>query len=184
MVFAILWHESAMDLHVFPIQIFPPTSLRTPSFWVFPLHQPLALVSCIHYKFQSFFKFIFICYWKSVFSFFFFFLRNRKLSYSSPRHTYFYSVSQKCIFATPWAVICQASLSMGFPRQEYSVHPFLLQGIFLIQGSNLRLLLSREFFTTELSGKGHIAYTYCKYVTHWIDAYALNPLEGKKHIYV
>ena len=97
---------------------------------------------------------------------FFFFLRNRKLSYSSPRHTYFYSVSQKCLFATPWTVICQASLPMGFPRQEYSVHPFLLQGIFLIQGSNLRLLLSREFFITEPSGKGHIAYTYCKYVAH------------------
>ena len=34
-VFAI--HESAMDLHVFPI----------PSLWVFPVHQPWALVSCI-----------------------------------------------------------------------------------------------------------------------------------------
>ena len=22
-------------------------------------------------------------------------------------------------FATPWAIACQASLSMGFPRQEY-----------------------------------------------------------------
>ena len=37
MVFAIHWHESAMDLHVFPI----------PSLWVFPVHQPWALVSCI-----------------------------------------------------------------------------------------------------------------------------------------
>ena len=31
MVFAILWHESAMDLHVFPIPIPPPTSLSIPS---------------------------------------------------------------------------------------------------------------------------------------------------------
>ena len=42
-------------------------------------------------------------------------------------------------FVTPWTVTHQAPLSMGFPRQEVSCH-FLLQGIFLIQGSNLHLL--------------------------------------------
>ena len=46
-VFAIHWHESAMDLHVFPIMIPPTTSLLIPSLWVFPVHQPWALVSCI-----------------------------------------------------------------------------------------------------------------------------------------
>ena len=46
-VFAIRWRESAMDLHVFPIPIPPPTSHSTRSLWVFPVHQPGALVSCI-----------------------------------------------------------------------------------------------------------------------------------------
>ena len=46
-VFAIHWHESAMDLHVFPILIPSPTSLSTQFLWVFPLHQARTLVSCI-----------------------------------------------------------------------------------------------------------------------------------------
>ena len=37
MVFVIHWHESALDIHVFPILIPPPTSLSTRSLWVFPL---------------------------------------------------------------------------------------------------------------------------------------------------
>ena len=46
-VFVIHWHESAMDLHVFPIPIPPPASLPIPSLWVFLVHQPWALVSYI-----------------------------------------------------------------------------------------------------------------------------------------
>ena len=46
-VFVIHWHESAMDIHVFPIPIPPPTSLSTRSLWVFPVHHVWALVSCI-----------------------------------------------------------------------------------------------------------------------------------------
>ena len=35
------------DLHGFPIPIPPPASLPIPSLWVFPVHHPWALVSCI-----------------------------------------------------------------------------------------------------------------------------------------
>ena len=39
--------ESALDIHVFPILIPPPTSLSARSLWVFPVYQVGALVSCI-----------------------------------------------------------------------------------------------------------------------------------------
>ena len=45
-------------------------------------------------------------------------------------------------------IACQAPLSMGFPRQEYgSGLPFLLQGVFLTQGLNLRLLLGEQILS-------------------------------------
>ena len=44
------------------------------------------------------------------------------------------------LFATPWTVIHQAPLSMGFSRQEHwSGLPFPPPGIFLTQGSNPHL---------------------------------------------
>ena len=47
--------------------------------------------------------------------------------------------------ATPWTIAYQASLSMGFSRQEYqSGLPFPLQGIFPTQGSNQGLLHCRQ----------------------------------------
>ena len=46
-----------------------------------------------------------------------------------------------CLFATPWTVAHQAPLSMEFSGKSTVVgHHFLLQGIFLTQGSNLPLL--------------------------------------------
>ena len=57
------------------------------------------------------------------------------------------------LFVTPWTVACQASLSMGFSRQEcwLDCHSFL-QRIFLTQGSNPGLLTGR-FFTIWATGK-------------------------------
>ena len=51
------------------------------------------------------------------------------------------SLSCVWFFATPWTVAHQASLSIGFSRQEYgSGYHALLQGIFQTQGSNPWLL--------------------------------------------
>ena len=52
------------------------------------------------------------------------------------------SLSCVRLFATTWTVAYQASLSVGFSRQEYC--HFLLQGIFLTQGSNPGLLHCRQ----------------------------------------
>ena len=54
-----------------------------------------------------------------------------------------YLVAKPCLILLwpPWFVARQAPRSIGFPKQEYwsGLH-FLLQGIFLTQGSILRLL--------------------------------------------
>ena len=55
------------------------------------------------------------------------------------------SLSRVRLFSTPWTLAYQASLSMGFSRQEYwSGCHFLLQGIFPTQGSNPSLLHWRQ----------------------------------------
>ena len=55
------------------------------------------------------------------------------------------SLSRVQLFTTPWTVAYQASLSMGFSRQEYwSGCHFLLQEIFPTQGLNLGLPHCRQ----------------------------------------
>ena len=58
-------------------------------------------------------------------------------------------------FATPWTVVCQGPVSMGFPRQEYwSGLPFLSPGGFPDPGIEpLSPALAGGFFTTEPQGK-------------------------------
>ena len=60
---------------------------------------------------------------------------------------------------TPWTVAHQAPLSMGFSRQDAGVgRHALLQGIFLTQGLNLRLLRCRQ-----------ILYHWVPRETHWTN---------------
>ena len=59
---------------------------------------------------------------------------------------------------TPWTVACQASLPVGFPRQEYwSGFYFLLQGIFPTQGSN-PCLLHWQVHSLSLSHQGSLIF--------------------------
>ena len=66
------------------------------------------------------------------------------------------------LFVTTWTVARQGPLSMGFSDKNTGVGcRFLFQGIFWIQGSNLRLAspaLASRFFTTEPPGKPHRSY--------------------------
>ena len=64
-----------------------------------------------------------------------------------------FSHVQLCV--TPWAVACQAPLSMEFSRQEntgVSCHGFL-QGIFLTQGSNPCFLHCRQILYCWATGE-------------------------------
>ena len=83
-------------------------------------------------------------------------LHEHGKSFCTPKMLLLFSVAQSCpTLATPWTVAHQAPLSMGFSRQDTGVgcHA-LLQGIFLIQGSNLRLPHCRQILY-RLSHQGH-----------------------------
>ena len=68
-----------------------------------------------------------------------------------------YSLSYVWLFVTPWTVVHQDPLSMGFAKQETGVGShFLLKGIFQIKGLNPHLhvfWISGRFFTAESPGK-------------------------------
>ena len=72
------------------------------------------------------------------------------------------------LFGTPWTVGCQAPLSVEFSRQECwggGGCQVLLQGIFLTQGANLRLLHRRQFLY-PLSHLGSPATDLCAFKSH------------------
>ena len=64
-------------------------------------------------------------------------------------------VSKLCLtLVTPCTAACQALLSVGFSGKNTGVScNFLLQGIFLIQESNLHSCIAGRFFPTEIWGK-------------------------------
>ena len=82
-------------------------------------------------------------------------------------------LSHVYLFWTPQTVACQASLSMGFPSQEYwSGCHFLLEGIFPTQGLNpflLCLLYFRQILYHWATGDAYI-YIYLTLVTWLIPA--------------
>ena len=74
-------------------------------------------------------------------------------------------------FTTPWAIACQAPLSMGFPRQEYwSELPFPFPGDFpnlgVVPASPASPALADGFFIVEPPGKIHISYTNTHIYAH------------------
>ena len=71
---------------------------------------------------------------------------------------YMYALCCVRLFATPWTIVHQASLSMGFPRQEYwSVLPFPSPGALphpeVKPTSLVSPALACGFFATEPPGK-------------------------------
>ena len=65
------------------------------------------------------------------------------------------------LFATPWSVALQAPLSMGFPGKNTGVGcHFLLQGIFLSQGSNPCFLPPLHWQTDSLP-LSHVGLSNC-----------------------
>jgi len=58
------------------------------------------------------------------------------------------------VFCDPWTAVCQAPLSMGFPRQEYwSGLPCPPPGLLHDPDIEPTSALAGRFFTTEPSGK-------------------------------
>ena len=73
------------------------------------------------------------------------------------------------IFATSWTVACQASLSMGFPRQEYqSGLSFPSLGDLPDWGIKPESpKVAGQFFTTEPPGKPFYSALGAQSLSHW-----------------
>ena len=67
----------------------------------------------------------------------------------------FVAMSSLTLFVTPWTVVCQAPLSMGFPRQEYwSALPFPFPGVLPNPGIKCESpILQADSLPSEPAGK-------------------------------
>ena len=88
-------------------------------------------------------------------------------------------VAKSCpTLETPWTVACEATLSMGFCRQEYCLENgvgcyFLLQGIFQTRESNPGLLHCRQILY-QLTYKGSPFYNSIKFALLEYNMYLLS----------
>ena len=92
------------------------------------------------------------------------------------------------LFATPWTVASQASLSMEFPRQEYwSELPFHNPGDLSDPGieprSPVSLILAGRFFTTEPSRKPLLSLAHnCVASFAYSLKHGLRPASGLENV--
>ena len=91
------------------------------------------------------------------------------------------SLSHVQLCATPWTVARQASLCMGFSRQEYrSGLPFLSPGDLPDPGTELRSLVSPAladgFFTTEPLGNPIEPFKTCQIILQKVHEVTLTNL--------
>ena len=89
------------------------------------------------------------------------------------------SLSRVWLFAIPWTVVYQASLSMGFSRQEYwSGLPFPSPGDLPVPGMEPRSpALQADALPSEPPGKPKPVKVEVKRDTEKVDSFSLNFLE-------
>jgi len=101
-------------------------------------------------------------------------------SFSFSSSFYVLAARHVWFFATLWTAARQASLSMGFPRQEYgSGLPLPLQGIFLqglTQGSNQVSCIAADSFSVWAMREAHLysCIIFCLYLFIKDHIYYLN----------